>query len=41
MQRYTRIELPQGLPPDPDPAAAVDSLGYRVQFPMFGGPGAR
>ena len=39
MQRYTRIELPQGLPPDPDPAAAVDSLGYRVQFPMFGEPG--
>ena len=23
MQRYTRIELPQSLPPDPDPAAAV------------------
>ena len=39
MQRYTRIELPQSLPPDPDPAAAVDSLGYRVQFPMFGEPG--
>ena len=39
LQRYTRIELPPALPPDPDPAAAADSLGYRVQFPMFGDPG--
>ena len=39
LQRYARIELPPALPPDPDPAAAADSLGYRVQFPMFGDPG--
>ena len=39
MQRYTSIELPPAVTPDPDPAASVDTLGVRVQFPMFGAPG--
>jgi len=36
LMRYASIELPPLLPPDPDPAAAARSLGYRVQFPMYG-----
>ena len=40
MQRYAAIELPPLLTPDPDPAAAARSLGFRVQFPLFGDPGA-
>ena len=39
MQRYASIELPPRMPPQPDPAAAARSLGYRVQFPLFGDPG--
>jgi transglutaminase-like putative cysteine protease len=39
LQRYAAIELPPELPPDLDPAAAARSLGYRVQFPMYGDPG--
>ncbi len=39
MERYASIELPSPLPPDPDPAAAADSLGSRVEFPLFGAPG--
>jgi transglutaminase-like putative cysteine protease len=39
MTRFTRITLPPALPPAPDPSAAVDSLGFVVQFPLFGEPG--
>jgi protein-glutamine gamma-glutamyltransferase len=40
LERYASIELPPQLPPDPDPSAAADSLGYRVEFPLYGDPGA-
>jgi len=39
LQRFASIELPPAVPPDPDAAASIDSLGVRVQFPMFGDPG--
>jgi transglutaminase-like putative cysteine protease len=39
MQRFTRITVPPAMSPDPDPAVSLESLGYTVQFPLFGDPG--
>jgi transglutaminase-like putative cysteine protease len=39
MQRYTAIELSRPMEPAPDPSAGARSLGYRIQFPMYGEPG--
>jgi transglutaminase-like putative cysteine protease len=39
LQRYAAIELAPNLPPDPDPSVAARSLGYHVQFPMYGDVG--
>jgi transglutaminase-like putative cysteine protease len=38
MGRYTAVDLPPSMPLDPDPAAAARTLGYRVEFPLFGDP---
>jgi protein-glutamine gamma-glutamyltransferase len=39
MQRFTHIVVPPPSPPASAPTAAVDALGFTVQFPLFGTPG--
>ena len=39
MERYAAVELPPSMPLDPGPTTAAPTLGYRVEFPLFGDPG--
>jgi transglutaminase-like putative cysteine protease len=39
MQHFTQVTVPPAMPPNPDSAASLNSLGFVVQFPLFGNPG--